>query len=141
MRTVDTALESWDIEFFKNKILGTIGVLRLSLEFHLWVKLVHFPSIFILVQTCYDLGTMSTPMVPKFFSLKSMISELSNAVSHIFLRLLKISVRNCKVWDFFVIFKWKVIFSKIHQIRVKNHVFPEGVDSDLERLWKRLIRL
>ncbi len=80
-------------------------------------------------------------MVPNFFALKSMISELSNAVSHVFLRLLKVSVRSCKVWDFFVIFKGKVTFSKIHQIRLKNQVFPEGVHSGLERLWKRLIRL
>ena len=63
MGTVDTALESWDIEFFKNKILGTIGVPRLSLKFHLWVKLVHFPSIFILVQTCY----FWVPWIPQWY--------------------------------------------------------------------------
>ena len=67
MGTVDTALESWDIEFLNIKILGTIGVPRLALNSHLWVELVHFPPIFVQVQTCYFLGTMGTPMVPKIF--------------------------------------------------------------------------
>ena len=67
MKTVDTALERLDIECYKNKILGTIGVPRLAVNFHLWVELVHFPPIFVLAQTCCFLGTMGTPMVPKIF--------------------------------------------------------------------------
>ena len=78
---------------------------------------------------------------PKIIGLKSMISGLSNAVSHVFIRFLSVSVQSCKVWDLYVICNGKVIFSKIHQIRLKNQVFPEGVHSGLEKLWKRLIRL
>ena len=67
-----------------------------------------------------------------------MIYELSNAVSHVFLRLLKVSVQSCKVWEFPVIFSRKVKFLKNTQIRGKNEEFPRDVDYALEELQPRI---
>eukprot|EP00493_Phyllostaurus_siculus_P020622 UN20947 len=38
MRMIDTALESLDVLFFDDKILGTTGVPYVFVIFHLWVR-------------------------------------------------------------------------------------------------------
>ena len=38
MRMIDTALESLDVLFFDDKILGTTGVPHVFVIFHLWVR-------------------------------------------------------------------------------------------------------
>ena len=38
MRMIDTALESLDLLFFADRILGTTGVPYVSVIFHLWVR-------------------------------------------------------------------------------------------------------
>ena len=38
MKMIDTALESLDVLFFDDKILGTTGVPYIFVIFHLWVR-------------------------------------------------------------------------------------------------------
>ena len=38
MRMIDTVLESLDVLFFDDKILGTIGVPHIFVIFHMWVR-------------------------------------------------------------------------------------------------------
>ena len=108
--TVDTALESWDLELSDNKILGTIGVPCFSLECHLWAGLAKF-SCFSRRdknRNCVFWVPWVTPWYPKFFVLKSMMSQLSNAVSHGCVWLLVRFVECFEVWEFLTILTPKV---------------------------------
>ena len=65
-RTVDTALESWDLELFENKILGTIGVPYFPVKCDLWAYLALIAKVCDQFRGLF-LGTMCNSMVPKLF--------------------------------------------------------------------------
>ena len=64
MKMIDTALESLDVLFFDDKILGTTGVPYIFVIFHLWVRVknVLFKNS---IEWISFSGTMRTSMVPK----------------------------------------------------------------------------
>ena len=89
MKMIDTALESLDVLFFDDKILGTTGVPYIFVIFHLWVKIKIFYS---------KIRVPCVPVwYPKLFVRESMISRLSNAVSDTFFRYLDAFVCCCEI--------------------------------------------
>ena len=84
---IHTALESLDILFFDDKILGTTGVLYMFLSYFIcgleYRKLFHSK---IRLNQCH-FGVPYVPIwYPKLFVRKSMISRLYNAVSDTFFK-------------------------------------------------------
>ena len=87
MKMIDTALESLDVLFFDDKILGTTGVPYIFVIFNLWVRVKIFYSKIRLNESHFRVPCVPV-WYPKLFVGESRISRLSNAVTTILIDLL-----------------------------------------------------
>ena len=82
MKMIDTALESLDVLFFDDKILGTTGVPYIFVIFHLWVRVKMFYSKIRLNESHFWVPCVPV-WYPKVFPRVSMISMSPHAVTAI----------------------------------------------------------
>ena len=87
MKMIDTALESLDVLFSDDKILGTTGVPYIFVIFNLWVRVKIFYSKIRLNESHFRVPCVPV-WYPKLFVKESRISRLSNAVTTILIDLL-----------------------------------------------------
>ena len=96
MRMIDTALESLDVLFFDDKILGTTGVPYIFVIFHLWVRVKFFIQKIIRLNESHFWVPCVPVWYPKLFVRKSMIPRLSNTVTTILIDLLDQNLHKLK---------------------------------------------
>ena len=96
MKMIDTALESLDVLFCDDKILGTTGVPYIFVIFHLWVRVKMFYSKIRLNESHFRVPCVPV-WYPKLFVRESRISRLSNAMSGTFFKYLDAFVCCCEI--------------------------------------------